>query len=110
MQAYRDGIFSLATPQSAYQSKVTSYGDGSLGGCSACAGGLGDAGRAHRDGIFSTATPSEPYGSGLKAYSDGSLGAIDTATAVKYGVGALVVGGILFAVFGKKGRRRGRKS
>lgn len=105
-QSYRDGIFSLATPQVLYQSKVASYGDGSLGGCSACAGGLGDSGKAHRDGIFSTSTPEAPYGSGLKAYSDGSLGTIDTASVLKYGLGALAVGAVAYMVFGKKGRRK----
>lgn len=105
-QSYRDGIFSLATPQALYQSKVTSYGDGSLGGCSACAGGLGDAGKAHRDGIFSTTTPRSPYGSGLQAYADGALGALDSSTVLKYGLGALAAGAVVYMVFGKKKGRR----
>jgi hypothetical protein len=103
---YRDGIFSQATPAAAYGSKLTQYNDGSLGGCAACAGGLGDAGKSFRDGIFSTSTPKAAYGGGMQAYSDGSLGALDSAQMVKYALGALIVGGILYVTFGKKGRGR----
>jgi hypothetical protein len=107
--SYRDGIFSKATPASKYQSQVQSYGDGSLGGCSSCVGGLGDAGIAYRDGVFSRTQAKQPYGAGMRSFSDGSLGALDTPTMLKYGVGALVIGGVLYALVGKKKMRKNRR-